>query len=195
MRKTVDGRGLSLPETWLRTSEALLDRHCLEVLAIIDDPGAMREHSSLIAELPYKTTDEEKKGQYHINIQKHQAAAGLRVSSAEYGHTVLIVSSTSLGKGEDRWGGQLMSSFIYSLTQLEGSLKTIVFINSGVFLATEGSDALPYLQHMQESGVEIISSHTCLSYYQLLGKLRVGTVSNMFAITEKIAEAKRLIVF
>ena len=54
---------------------------------------------------------------------------------------------------------------------------------------------MPYLQHMQESGVEIISSHTCLSYYQLLGKLRVGTVSNMFAITEKIAEAKRLIVF
>jgi hypothetical protein len=79
--------------------------------------------------------------------------------------------------------------------QLEGLLKTVVFINSGVFLATEGSDVLPYLQHMQESGVEIISSHTCLSYYQLLGKLRVGTMSNMFTITEKIAEAKRLIAF
>jgi len=195
VKKTVDGRGLSFQETWLRTSEALSDRHCLEVLAIIDDPGAMREFSNLVDELPYKATVEEKQGQYHINIQKHEAAEELRVSSAEYGQTVLIVSSTSLGKGDDHWGGQLMSSFIYSLMQLEGFLKTIVFINSGVFLATEGSDVLPYLQHMQESGVEIISSHTCLSYYQLLGKLRVGTMSNMFAITEKIAEAKRLIVF
>ena len=43
--------------------------------------------------------------------QKHQAAAGLRVSSAEYGHTVLIVSSTSLGKARIA-GAELMSSFI-----------------------------------------------------------------------------------
>ena len=125
MRKTVDGRGLSLPETWLRTSEALLDRHCLEVLAIIDDPGAMRELSSLIAELPYKTTVEEKQGQYHINIQKHQAAAGLRVSSAEYGHTVLIVSSTSLGKGEDRW------QHIASFTHYELKVFETIVLNSG----------------------------------------------------------------
>ena len=118
MKKTVDGRGLSFQETWLRTSEALSDRHCLEVLAIIDDPGAMREFSNLVDELPYKATVEEKQGQHHINIQKHEAAEELRVSSAEYGQTVLIVSSTSLGKGDDHWGGQLMSSFIYSLMQL-----------------------------------------------------------------------------
>jgi selenium metabolism protein YedF len=195
VKKTVDARGLSFPETWLLTSEALLDRHCLEVLAIVDNSNAIQEITNLIADLPYKATVEEKQGQYHINIQKHESVQGLRLASAEYGQTVLVISSTSLGKGEDHWGGQLMNSFIYSLMQLEGLLKTVVFINSGVFLATEGSDVLPYLQHMQESGVEIISSHTCLSYYQLLGKLRVGTMSNMFTITEKIAEAKRLIAF
>lgn len=195
MKKTVDARGLSLPETWLLTSEALSDRNCFEVLAIVDDPEAKNEMTHLIAAMNLKARVEEKQGQYHISIHRHEAADALRISSAEYGQTVLIISSTSLGKGEDHWGGQLMNSFIYSLMRLEGFLKTVIFINSGVFLATEGSQVLSYLQHMQESGVEVVSSHTCLSYYQLLGKLRVGTVSNMFAITEKIADAKRLIVF
>lgn len=196
MKKTVDARGLSLPETWLLTSAALSDRKCDEVLAIVDDLGAKEEITQLIAGMNFKARVVEKQGQFHISIHKQEAAEeALRISSAEYGQTVLVISSTSLGKGEDHWGGQLMTSFVYSLMRLEGFLKTVIFINSGVFLTTEGSEVLSYLQHMQECGVEIVSSHTCLSYYQLLDKLRVGTVSNMFAITEKIADAKRLIVF
>jgi selenium metabolism protein YedF len=195
VKKTVDARGRSLPETWLMTSVALLDRDCFEVLAIVDDAAAKEEITHLSAGLNLKTRVEEKQDQYHISIHKQEGLEALRLASGEYGQTVLVISSTSLGKGDDHWGGQLMTSFVYSLMRLEGFLKTVIFINSGVFLATEGSEVLSYLQHMQECGVEIISSHTCLSYYQLLGKLRVGTVSNMFAITEKIAEAKRLIVF
>lgn len=195
VRKTVDARGISSPGPWLLTREALLDQHCSEVLAIVDSMAAIQEITRGIKNLPCSTTVKEQYGQYHINIQKGEMADELQLASAENGQTVLIISSTSLGRGEDHLGSQLMSSFIYSLMQLEGFLKTVIFINSGVFLTTEGSEVLAHLQHMEERGIGIVSSHTCLSYYNLLDKLRVGSDCTMFAITEKIAEAQRLIAF
>ena len=134
-------------------------------------------------------------GDYHINIRKGEMADELQLASTENGQTVLIISSTSLGKGDSELGGQLMRSFIYSLLQVEGFLQTVIFINSGVFLATEGSDVLDYLQHMEEQGVEINSSQSCLNHYHLLDKLQVGVSCTMFAIVEKMAEAKYLITF
>ena len=53
----------------------------------------------------------------------------------------------------------------------------------------EGSASLEDLKSLEAQGVEILTCGTCLNYYGLTEKLRVGQVTNMYAITEKMVQA------
>jgi selenium metabolism protein YedF len=85
-----------------------------------------------------------------------------------------------------------MKSFLYALTQVE-NIKQMIFMNSGVFLTTEGSDVLESLKTMEESGVEILSCGTCLDYYGLKDKLAVGEVTNMYTAVELLTSAAKAV--
>jgi selenium metabolism protein YedF len=89
-------------------------------------------------------------------------------------------------------GEVLMRSFFVALA--EGPVPdTIIFLNSGVRLSTEGSPVLENLAVLAAKGVEILSCGTCLNYYQLSEKLVSGKVSNMYTIVERLAAAGRTI--
>jgi diphthamide synthase (EF-2-diphthine--ammonia ligase) len=47
-------------------------------------------------------------------------------------------------------------------------------MNTGVKLTTEVDYAVEILKKLEEKGVEVFSCGTCLKYYQLEDKLRVG---------------------
>ena len=55
-----------------------------------------------------------------------------------------------------------MKNFIYTLTQVEGAVKSLIFMNGGVLLSTEGSEVLEQIRLLEESGVEVLSCGTCL---------------------------------
>ena len=60
-------------------------------------------------------------------------------------------------------------------------------------MTAEGSDSLEDLKALEAQGVEILTCGTCLDYYHLKEKLAVGSVTNMYAIVEAMAEAGRII--
>lgn len=193
MKKTVDARGLSSMQPAVLTIEALKDSQVNEVLTIVDNKAALQNISSLLKNMKVQSTVDEKGGHYYININKDVATGALGISSSMHGDIVVLVTSSVMGQGDDKLGSILMRSFIYTLTQLEGILKSVIFINSGVLLTTNGSDVLEYIKALEERGVEILSSGTCLDYYHLGDKLGTGTITNMFTITEKIMEGPRVI--
>ncbi|MGB4304410.1 MAG: DsrE family protein, partial [Syntrophomonadaceae bacterium] len=78
-------------------------------------------------------------------------------------------------------------------TELYGRVKNIIFMNSGVFLTTEGSEVLEILQSLSQEGVEILSCGTCLDFYGLKDKLAVGDVTNMYTATDILSRAGRSI--
>lgn len=43
---------------------------------------------------------------------------------------------------------------------------------------------------MEAQGVEDLTCGTCLDYYNLKDKLAVGSVTNMYTIVEKLANAR-----
>ena len=108
-------------------------------------------------------------------------------------NTVVVISSATMGTGNDQLGKVLMKGFIYALSQLEQLPKTILFYNGGVTLTTEGSDSLEDLRSMEAQGVEILSCGTCLNYYGLSDKLMVGDVTNMYSIVEVMAGTDKII--
>ena len=110
------------------------------------------------------------------------------------GSTVVLVKSNVLGQGDDKLGSILMKSFMYTLTQIEGEIKTLIFLNSGVLLTTSGSELIEHIKQLETNGVEVLSCGTCLDFYGLTDKLEVGTVGNMYAIAEEMLHASKVIV-
>jgi selenium metabolism protein YedF len=111
----------------------------------------------------------------------------------ESNNLVIAITDDILGGGDVELGKTLMKSYIYALTEVEPKPKTIIFINNGVSLATEGSPVLESLKTLEEQGVEILSCGTCLNFYGLKEKLMAGTVSNMYTIVEKLNKANNSI--
>jgi len=106
---------------------------------------------------------------------------------------VILVGTDRLGRGSDELGGVLMRSFLYTLTQLPSPPDTLIFVNSGVYLTTEGSPVLEELTQLQDKGTEILSCGTCLEYFQLKERLAVGRVTNMYEIAEKLLSPGRVL--
>ena len=106
---------------------------------------------------------------------------------------IVVIRSGKMGEGNDELGAVLMKGFIYALTELEELPETILLYNGGAPVSCEGSDSLEDLKTLEAQGVEIMTCGTCLNYYGLTDKLAVGTVTNMYAIAEKMSEADTII--
>ncbi len=100
----------------------------------------------------------------------------------------IIISSHHLGRGDDQLGAILMKSFIYTLSQSPVKPRNIFFVNSGVFLTTEGSPVIEELNVIKSSGCDIYSCGTCLDYYKLKDKLKIGSIGNMALLLEFLNE-------
>lgn len=108
-------------------------------------------------------------------------------------NTVVVFASDRMGSGNDELGKVLIKGFIFAVTQLEKLPKTMLFYNGGATLTAEGSDSLEDLKSLEAQGVEILTCGTCLNYYGLTEKLQVGSVTNMYTIVEKMAEADKIV--
>ncbi|NPV91645.1 MAG: sulfurtransferase-like selenium metabolism protein YedF [Firmicutes bacterium] len=207
MEKTVDARGLACPRPVVLTKKVLDEGEAESVLTIVDNPTAVENVSRLVRSLGCDFQVEEKEGVYHIRISRPTSgigkpgpAEGLNLTGVSEqlmenvpGSLVFMVVSNRFGKGEDELGRVLMKSFFFTLTQLDVSIKSIIFINSGVFLSTEGSEVAGSLAELEAAGVEVLSCGTCLDYYGLKEKLLVGRVSNMYTIMETVSAAGKAI--
>ena len=67
-------------------------------------------------------------------------------------------------------------------------------MNAGVTLpAGEEAQVIESLQALSGKGCEILVCGTCLNYYGLTERLKVGTVSNMYDIADKLLRASRVV--
>jgi selenium metabolism protein YedF len=108
--------------------------------------------------------------------------------------TVLFIASDILGRGEDRSLGILiLQSFLNTVNALPTKPETIVLMNNGVKLATEGSAVLGELKTLESQGIDILACGTCLSRFQLTDKVAVGQISNMNTLAGILLRATKVI--
>lgn len=198
--RTIDCRGLACPQPVLETKKALEKIDAGEVLVLLDDPGS-RENVRRFAESQgHRVNWAEEKGVFKLRIEKGKAESirrGEEESAAKQSLAlsdfVVFIDSDSLGRGSEELGKILLRSFLQTLEQSESRPQKIILMNSGVKLSCEGSEVLEDLQEFSMKGVEILSCGTCLDYFGVKKKLRVGKVSNMYEILDSLARAGKVI--
>lgn len=113
--------------------------------------------------------------------------------NADERSAVVLITSSRLGTGDDRLGEILMKSFLNTLWDAGPKPRRIIFINDGVRLTTEGSEVLEALNLLEQAGVEILSCGTCLDYYKLREKLKVGQVTKMHDTVNSLLTSHKVI--
>ncbi|NLV15663.1 MAG: sulfurtransferase-like selenium metabolism protein YedF [Syntrophomonadaceae bacterium] len=189
MQDIIDARGLSCPEPVILTKKALDEAGNGFVTTVVDNTAALENVSRLAKGLGYSVEVEQRGEDYHVRIDK----TGTRPDQMVYNRCVILVTSQFLGQGDDALGRTLMRSFHYTLTQMEGMIGSIIFMNSGVVLTTKGSEVLEHLLSLEKAGVGIWSCGTCLEFYNLKEQLAVGQISNMYSIMEMLFAAPKVI--
>lgn len=107
--------------------------------------------------------------------------------------TLVVISSRYMGTGDEELGKILIKGFIYALTQQDELPGAMLFYNSGAYLTCEESPALEDLKSLEAQGVEIMTCGTCMNHYGLQESLKVGSVTNMFSIVEKMTQAGHIV--
>jgi selenium metabolism protein YedF len=190
--KEIDCRGMACPQPVVTAKKALDESEDREFILIVDNLAA-RDNVGRFAQSQGAVVDVEEKGNdFYLRIQK-KSACDLAESAQRAEKVVVYVNSNLLGVGEEALGTILMRSFLKTLLDLKPIPSKLIFINSGVRLTTEGSEVIETLRAISEKGVEILSCGTCLDFYRLKEKLRVGIISNMYDIAQSLVEADRLI--
>lgn len=191
MTRTVDARGLSCPQPVILTKRVMDEKSGEDIVTMVDNATARENVSKLAVSQGYSYNVEIQGSEYHI----HMTPPAVERSTAQQAKSLaVLVKSQYFGQGDDELGAILTRSFFYTLTELVDQLHTVIFMNGGVHLTTEGSPILENLQYLEEKGVEILSCGTCLDFFGKKDQLRVGGVTNMYTALEIMADANKTLV-
>jgi len=193
--KTVDCRGLSCPQPVIETKKTL-EGMSEGIVEVIVDNTAAKENVSRFARSQGCQVESAEKGEnFHLKITKGDVRtdAGISERSDLKKRVVLLITADQIGQGNEELGNVLMKAFINTLIETTPMPGTIIFMNSGVKLAVEGSTVLESLDKLEKAGVNLLVCGTCLNYFEVKDKLKAGKVSNMYEITEHMLHAEKVI--
>lgn len=194
MKKEVDARGLNCPQPVILTKKALEEIKEGQVTTIVNSEIAKENVKKLAQSMTCDVSIEKVGGDYYINIFKEKALKDIDLKEpVDKSGLVVLIGSDTLGTGDRTLGQILIKGYIKTLAEVCPLPETIIFVNSGVNLTVEGSEAIDSLKELEELGVEILSCGTCLDYYNLKDRLAVGQVSNMYSIVEKLNNAENTV--
>lgn len=194
MSNEVDARGLPCPQPVIAVKKALDSLTDGVVTAIVDNAVAKENVVKFSVANGCGASVEEQDGHYSIRITKGAPIAGVGVQpAAETGRTVYLITQNTLGHGSEELGAILMKAFLFTLLESGPLPQAILFINSGVQLAVEGSPVLDHLKGLSAKGVAISSCGTCLDYFSVKDRLAVGEITNMFAIITAMDRAAKAV--
>ncbi len=179
--KRVDTRGLPCPQPVIRTKEALDEINQGETItALVDNEVSLENIKKFLSAQGHKLLEVKKEGDvYELKIEKGTNPGvsyeiTCPVSDEEKPKELFLIIATDVMGRDEVLGKILMKGFLETLLVSSELPQRIFFMNTGVKLTTEVDYAIEILKKLEERGVEIFSCGTCLKYYQLEDKLRVG---------------------
>jgi hypothetical protein len=106
---------------------------------------------------------------------------------------VLLVTNDGMGRATTELQYKLIGTYLRLLDEHAMLPTAICFYTDGVKLVVEGSPVLDQLKSLEAKGVHLIVCSTCLNYFGLEDKVKVGIVGGMTDIIEAQWRAGKVI--
>ncbi len=187
----LDCRGMNCPAPVLHVRDILEKEAPAAVTVRVDNEAARQNVCRFLEHQNYTVSSEVNGNEFRVFGTRGEGAAASEtlsstpaalVREAGINKIMILVTSIHMGHGDDGLGDMLMFNFIKTLKEMGPELWRVAFVNSGVSFTAEGSEAVPILQELAGTGVEILACGACLAYFHLLDKIQVGEVTNMLEI-------------
>ena len=199
---TVNAIGDACPIPVVKTRKAMETIKGSEVVeTLVDNEIAVENLKKMAGQMGYQVKDQKlEEGKYSVQIMVTEAEKTEKIQAdirdcrpTAASDKVVVIRSNVMGEGDPELGKVLIKGFIYALSQQEELPKTILFYNGGAYLTCEGSASLDDLKELEYRGVKILTCGTCLNFYGLSEKLKVGEVTNMYEIAETMSKASLIV--
>ena len=199
---TVNAIGDACPIPVVKTRKAMETIKGSEVVeTLVDNEIAVENLKKMAGQMGYQVKDQKlEEGKYSVQIMVTEAEKPEKMQAdicdcrpATASDKVVVIRSNVMGEGDPELGKVLIKGFIYALSQQEELPKTMLFYNGGACLTCEGSASLDDLKELEHRGVKILTCGTCLNFYGLSEKLKVGEVTNMYEIAETMSKASLIV--
>lgn len=197
--QTIDTRGKICPAPLIMTKQAIKVADTNTSFTVIcDNETAKNNLVAYLNEMGLKTQCTQHEKEYNITFSKTTTTSTQNSSPEKYCSSsattyVVAIKSEYMGGGDEILGAILMRAFINSLPEAEKLPSHIVIYNSGVRIALNDCDTALSLEKLTARGVQIIICGTCIDYYNVKEKLYVGSIGNMYKITEILSNAGHVV--
>lgn len=202
MINKLDCRGLECPAPVLRVRDLLGNNAPAVLMVLVDNESARQNVSRFLEHENYLVHCEKQGMEFRLVGTRGEESDATALASLVPETTVrdgvprkimVLVTGIHMGSGDDGLGDMLMFNFLKTLKEMGPNLWRVSFVNSGVSFTAAGSEAVPILQELAETGVQITACGACLAFFHILDKMQVGEVTNMLEIVTGMAEADSVI--
>lgn len=112
---------------------------------------------------------------------------------SSFENTVILITREGMGSADTALQQKLLDTYLRLLVENDSLPGAICFYTDGVKLMIEGSPLLKRMSQIEQKGVRLIICSTCLDFFKITDKVRVGVVGGMPDIIEAQVSAKKVI--
>lgn len=114
-------------------------------------------------------------------------------SESPFANAIILITREGMGSAEVALQHKLLDTYLRLLLENNSLPAALCFYTDGVKMVVEGSPLLERLSQIEQTGVRLIICSTCLNYFGLTEKVRVGIVGGMPDILEAQIRASKVI--
>lgn len=171
--ETVDARGLGCPKPIILAEEALGRIKEGMVVVFVDNEESAENLKRYAQRFGYYYEVERENSYWKVKLVKGFTCNIHSTPQRESKKLLIIITSHILGFDEVL-GKNLMKAFFETMIATKQLPNTIFLMNTAVRLSTTDEEFIEILKNLEELGVEIFTCGTCLKYFNIEDKLRVG---------------------
>jgi selenium metabolism protein YedF len=201
--RIVDTKGQLCPAPLIATKRALKETPAGDSFIVLtDNQTSLTNVSRFLKDNNTQFTISEKEGIWSLTVIRSTGELP-KPNAEEYcapevphfhkGDFVVAISSDKMGEGDTDLGTLLMTNFIKAIHDLDILPSKMVFYNRGVFLGKKDSTVFELLKDLEKMGVSLFLCGTCINHYSLKDSIIIGSVSNMFEITQIMSSSGKVV--
>ncbi|MEG0774840.1 sulfurtransferase-like selenium metabolism protein YedF [Clostridium sp.] len=197
MNNIINCKGMNCPLPVVNTKKYFDTISSGTSTTIVDNEVAKNNVIKFVENSGFKYEVEEHDDLYYITVVKGDGAIENKnaINLAPQNNKdvlTIVIGSDKLGNGNDELGLALMKSYLFALSEADIIPKHLIFLNSGVKLVVEDSLVLDSLEKLKDRGVNLQSCGLCLDFYKIKDSVRIGEITNMYAIIELMNSSRTI---
>ncbi|MCD8233232.1 MAG: sulfurtransferase-like selenium metabolism protein YedF [Cloacibacillus porcorum] len=187
----IDARKLECPKPVLLVKEEA-DKGTAQIRACVDNEVAAGNVTRFFESRGYTASRKDGAEGIYITGQKSGEAAAVQKNGEV--STAILFTSDKIGAPSDGLGEVLMKAYLGTLIKASTPPSAVALMNEGVKMALPEASTLNTLKELEAAGTKILICGTCTKHFGITDQITIGTISNMFEISEAVFGADKPIV-